>query len=76
VVPQLVKVFSEDGSCRSLEVSAGTTARQLCEMLVQRTHALHDHSWALVARHQHLARGEPTAQHGTARHGTAQHSPH
>ncbi|XP_021233834.1 growth factor receptor-bound protein 7 isoform X7 [Numida meleagris] len=51
----LVKVFSEDGSCRSLEVSAGTTARQLCEMLVQRTHALHDHSWALVELHQHLA---------------------
>ncbi|XP_072212520.1 growth factor receptor-bound protein 7 [Excalfactoria chinensis] len=51
----LVKVFSEDGSCRSLEVSAGTTARQLCEMLVQRTHALYDHSWALVELHQHLA---------------------
>ncbi|NXC49874.1 GRB7 protein, partial [Penelope pileata] len=54
-VCHLVKVFSEDGSCRSLEVSAGTTARQLCEMLVQRTHALHDHSWALVELHQHLA---------------------
>ncbi|XP_067168168.1 growth factor receptor-bound protein 7 isoform X2 [Apteryx mantelli] len=51
----VVKVFSEDGACRSLEASAGTTARQLCEMLVRRAHALHDHSWALVELHQHLA---------------------
>ncbi|NWV19626.1 GRB7 protein, partial [Origma solitaria] len=51
----VVKVFGEDGACRSLEVSAGTTARQLCETLVRRTRALHDHSWALVELHQHLA---------------------
>ncbi|XP_068775524.1 growth factor receptor-bound protein 7 isoform X4 [Struthio camelus] len=51
----VVKVFSEDGACRSLEASAGTTARQLCEMLVQRAQALHDHSWALVELHQQLA---------------------
>ncbi|NXC75528.1 GRB7 protein, partial [Anhinga anhinga] len=29
----VVKVFGEDGACRSLEASAGTTARQLCETL-------------------------------------------
>ncbi|NXL22436.1 GRB7 protein, partial [Setophaga kirtlandii] len=52
---QVVKVFGEDGACRSLEASAGTTARQLCETLVRRTRALHDHSWALVELHQHLA---------------------
>ncbi|NXI89975.1 GRB7 protein, partial [Psophia crepitans] len=51
----VVKVFGEDGACRSLEVSAGTTARQLCETLVRRTRALQDHSWALVELHQHLA---------------------
>ncbi|NXO42946.1 GRB7 protein, partial [Locustella ochotensis] len=51
----VVKVFDEDGACRSLEASAGTTARQLCETLVRRTRALHDHSWALVELHQHLA---------------------
>ncbi|TFK10582.1 A-kinase anchor protein 2 [Platysternon megacephalum] len=51
----VVKVFSEDGTCRSLEVTAGATARHVCEMLVQKTHALHDDSWSLVARHQHLA---------------------
>ncbi|NXX14315.1 GRB7 protein, partial [Podargus strigoides] len=51
----VVKVFGEDGACRSLEASAGTTARQLCETLVRRTRALQDHSWALVELHQHLA---------------------
>ncbi|NWQ82889.1 GRB7 protein, partial [Columbina picui] len=51
----VVKVFGEDGACRSLEVSAGTTARQLCETLVRRTRALQDQSWALVELHQHLA---------------------
>ncbi|XP_057242654.1 growth factor receptor-bound protein 7 [Malurus melanocephalus] len=51
----VVKVFGEDGACRSLEASAATTARQLCDTLVRRTRALHDHSWALVELHQHLA---------------------
>ncbi|NXE30733.1 GRB7 protein, partial [Ardeotis kori] len=51
----VVKVFGEDGACRSLEASAGTTARQLCETLVRRMRALQDHSWALVELHQHLA---------------------
>ncbi|NWU10614.1 GRB7 protein, partial [Cephalopterus ornatus] len=55
VVPQVVKVFGEDGACRSLEASAGTTARQLCETLVRRPRAIHDHSWALVELHPHLA---------------------
>ncbi|NWQ85928.1 GRB7 protein, partial [Burhinus bistriatus] len=64
----VVKVFGEDGACRSLEASAGTTARQLCETLVRRTRALQDHSWALVELHQHLALGEPPARRGTVRH--------
>ncbi|XP_069642241.1 growth factor receptor-bound protein 7 isoform X1 [Haliaeetus albicilla] len=54
-ISHVVKVFGEDGACRSLEASAGTTARQLCETLVRRTRALQDHSWALVEQHQHLA---------------------
>lgn len=57
---QVVKVFSEDGTCRSVEVTAGATARHVCEMLVQKTHALHDDSWSLVELHQHLALGEQT----------------
>ncbi|NXA57626.1 GRB7 protein, partial [Nothocercus julius] len=67
VVAQVVKVFSEDGACRALAAAAGTTARQLCEMLVQRAQALHDHSWALVELHPHLALGErPRHGGGTA----------
>lgn len=65
---QVVKVFGEDGACRSLEASAATTARQLCETLVRRTRALQDHSWALVELHQHLALGEPPARRDVVRH--------
>ncbi|KAJ6660637.1 hypothetical protein lerEdw1_017634 [Lerista edwardsae] len=54
-VSHVVKVYSEDDTCRSLEVTAGTTARHVCEMLVQKTHALHDDCWSLVEVFQHLA---------------------
>lgn len=58
---QVVKVSSEDGTCRSLEITAGTTARHVCEMLVQKTQALHDDCWSLVEAHQHLGLGERQA---------------
>ncbi|XP_035303967.1 growth factor receptor-bound protein 7 [Cricetulus griseus] len=51
----VVKVYSEDGTCRSVEVAAGATARHVCEMLVQRAHALGDESWGLVECHPYLA---------------------
>ncbi|XP_021032176.1 growth factor receptor-bound protein 7 [Mus caroli] len=51
----VVKVYSEDGACRSVEVAAGATARHVCEMLVQRAHALSDESWGLVESHPYLA---------------------
>lgn len=56
---QVVKVYSEDGASRSVEVAAGATARYVCEMLVQRAHALSDENWALVECHPYLALGEP-----------------
>ncbi|NWX94663.1 GRB7 protein, partial [Nothoprocta pentlandii] len=65
----VVKVFSEDGACRALAAPAGTTARQLCEMLVQRAQALHDQSWALVELHPHLALGERRGHMRTGRGG-------
>lgn len=55
---QVVKVYSEDGACRSVEVAAGATARYVCEMLVQRAHALSDENWGLVECHPNLALGE------------------
>ncbi|XP_073091657.1 growth factor receptor-bound protein 7 isoform X1 [Manis javanica] len=51
----VVKVYSEDGACRSVEVAAGATARYVCEMLVQRAHALSDENWGLVECHPQLA---------------------
>ncbi|GAB1296777.1 Growth factor receptor-bound protein 7 [Apodemus speciosus] len=51
----VVKVYSEDGACRSVEVAAGATVRHVCEMLVQRAHALSDESWGLVECHPYLA---------------------
>lgn len=51
----VVKVYSEDGACRSVEVAAGATARHVCEMLVQRAHALSDENWGLVECHPYLA---------------------
>ncbi|XP_019494303.1 PREDICTED: growth factor receptor-bound protein 7 isoform X1 [Hipposideros armiger] len=53
--PHVVKVYSEDGASRSVEVAAGATARYVCEMLVQRAHALSDENWGLVECHPHLA---------------------
>nr|XP_023409424.1 growth factor receptor-bound protein 7 isoform X2 [Loxodonta africana] len=53
--PHVVKVYSEDEACRSVEVAAGATARHVCEMLVQRAHALSDENWGLVECHPHLA---------------------
>lgn len=59
---QMVKVYSEDGTCRSLEVTAGATARHLCDMLVERAHCLSDESWSLVELHPHLGLGEGEIQ--------------
>lgn len=61
-------MYSEDGACRSVEVAAGATARYVCEMLVQRAHALSDENWGLVECHPHLALGELGCQ-GLSRAG-------
>ncbi|XP_004633768.1 growth factor receptor-bound protein 7 isoform X2 [Octodon degus] len=53
--PHVVKVYSEDGACRSVEVATGATARHVCEMLVHRAQALSDESWGLVECHPCLA---------------------
>ncbi|XP_053554105.1 growth factor receptor-bound protein 7 isoform X2 [Bombina bombina] len=52
--PHVVKVYSEDGTCRSLEVTAGATTRHVCDMLVERAHCLSDESWSIVELHPHL----------------------
>ncbi|ELK12690.1 Growth factor receptor-bound protein 10 [Pteropus alecto] len=49
-----VKVFSEDGTCKVVEIPADMTARDLCQLLVYRSHCVDDNSWTLVEHHPHL----------------------
>lgn len=49
-----VKVFSEDGTSKVVEILADMTARDLCQLLVYRSHCVDDNSWTLVEHHPHL----------------------
>ncbi|KAF4019894.1 hypothetical protein G4228_011683 [Cervus hanglu yarkandensis] len=51
---QDVKVFSEDGTSKVVEILADMTARDLCQLLVYRSHCVDDNSWTLVEHHPHL----------------------
>ncbi|XP_073741163.1 growth factor receptor-bound protein 10 isoform X2 [Callorhinus ursinus] len=51
---QDVRVFSEDGTSRVVETAADMTARDLCQLLVYRSHCVDDNSWTLVEHHPHL----------------------
>ncbi|KAF7247830.1 Growth factor receptor-bound protein 10 [Varanus komodoensis] len=46
-----VKVFSEDGTCKVVEILADMTARDLCQLLVYKSHCVDDNSWTLVEHH-------------------------
>lgn len=56
-VLQDVKVFSEDGTCKVVEIPTDMTARDLCQLLVYRSHCVDDNSWTLVEHHPHLGLG-------------------
>ncbi|KAI1885672.1 hypothetical protein AGOR_G00206230 [Albula goreensis] len=47
----IIKVFSEDGTRKVVEIPADMTARDLCQLLVYKSHCLNDNSWALVEHH-------------------------
>ncbi|XP_035279258.1 growth factor receptor-bound protein 10 isoform X2 [Anguilla rostrata] len=47
----IIKVFSEDGTRKVVEIPADMTARDLCQLLVYKSHCLNDSSWALVEHH-------------------------
>ncbi|CAK7308263.1 growth factor receptor-bound protein 10 isoform X1 [Vulpes vulpes] len=51
---QDVKIFSEDGTSKVVEILADMTARDLCQLLVYRSHCVDDNSWTLVEHHPHL----------------------
>uniref|UniRef100_A0A8D0HBA2 Growth factor receptor bound protein 10 n=1 Tax=Sphenodon punctatus TaxID=8508 RepID=A0A8D0HBA2_SPHPU len=46
-----VKVFSEDGTSKVVEILADMTARDLCQLLVYKSHCVDDNSWTLVEHH-------------------------
>uniref|UniRef100_A0A8C6ZS49 Ras-associating domain-containing protein n=1 Tax=Nothoprocta perdicaria TaxID=30464 RepID=A0A8C6ZS49_NOTPE len=52
-----VKVFSEDGTSKVVEILADMTARDLCQLLVYKSHCVDDNSWTLVEHHPHLGLG-------------------
>ncbi|XP_042540923.1 growth factor receptor-bound protein 10 isoform X1 [Dipodomys spectabilis] len=52
--PKDVKVFSEDGTSKVVEILADMTARDLCQLLVYKSHCVDDNSWTLVEHHPHL----------------------
>lgn len=58
---QDVRVFSEDGTSRVVEIAADMTARDLCQLLVYRSHCVDDNSWTLVEHHPHLGLGRERA---------------
>ncbi|XP_061110779.1 growth factor receptor-bound protein 10-like isoform X3 [Conger conger] len=47
----IIKIFSEDGTGKVVEIPADMTARDLCQLLVYKSHCVDDNSWALVEHH-------------------------
>uniref|UniRef100_A0A4W4DR28 Growth factor receptor bound protein 7 n=1 Tax=Electrophorus electricus TaxID=8005 RepID=A0A4W4DR28_ELEEL len=50
----VVRVYDEDTHSRSVLVSSGTTARDVCRILVQAAHCVDLKSWALIEQHPSL----------------------
>ncbi|XP_060950832.1 growth factor receptor-bound protein 7 [Limanda limanda] len=50
----LIKVYGEDNHSRSVWVSPGATAREVCHMLVQTAHCSDQENWALLELHRPL----------------------
>lgn len=71
---QIVKVFSEDGLGKVVEIPAGMTARDLCQLLVYKSHCVDDNSWALVEHHPLLGLGRSQSPAGSERAHTHKHT--
>ncbi|XP_046899387.1 growth factor receptor-bound protein 10-like isoform X2 [Hypomesus transpacificus] len=48
---QVIRISSEDGMGKALEIPVDMTARDLCQLLVYRSHCVDDNSWTLVEHH-------------------------
>ncbi|KAF7686109.1 growth factor receptor-bound protein 10-like isoform X1 [Silurus meridionalis] len=47
----IIRIFSEDGVGKVLEVPAHMAARDVCQLLVYKSHCLDDNCWTLVEHH-------------------------
>ncbi|XP_066529882.1 growth factor receptor-bound protein 10-like isoform X2 [Hoplias malabaricus] len=47
----IIKVFGEDGVGKVVEIPADMTARDVCQLLVYKSHCLDDNCWTLVEHH-------------------------
>lgn len=50
----VVKVFGEGAHCRSVLVSSGSTARDVCHIVVESAHCTDEENWALIEQHPSL----------------------
>lgn len=68
---QVVKVFSEDGTSKMVEILADMTARDFCQLLIYKSHCVDDNSWTLVEHHPHLGLGRKWSRKVIKIYGTA-----
>ncbi|XP_024113667.2 growth factor receptor-bound protein 10 isoform X2 [Oryzias melastigma] len=47
----IVKIWSEDGSGKVVEIPGHMTARDVCQLLVYKSHCVDDNAWTLVEHH-------------------------
>ncbi|KAF3833682.1 hypothetical protein F7725_024886 [Dissostichus mawsoni] len=55
---QIVKVWSEDGAGKVVEIPADMTSRDVCQLLVYKSHCVDDNAWTLVEHHPILGLGK------------------
>ncbi|KAK5883884.1 growth factor receptor-bound protein 10-like isoform X2 [Gymnodraco acuticeps] len=48
---EIVKVWSEDGAGKVVEIPADMTSRDVCQLLVYKSHCVDDNAWTLVEHH-------------------------
>lgn len=59
-----MKVWSEDGAGKVVEIPADMTERDVCQLLVYKSHCVDDNTWTLVEHHPILGLGENTRLSG------------
>ncbi|XP_035629228.1 growth factor receptor-bound protein 14-like isoform X1 [Oncorhynchus keta] len=52
---QVIKVYNEDNTSRTVEVPTDITARDICQLFVLKNHCIDDHSWTLFEHLTHLS---------------------